>query len=1026
MKKWVVFVSDNSLLFLLLVSFATLISLFFVRKLNVEAFPDPAPPIVEIVTLYEGKSAEEVEKLITVPVEVAIAGMRNLERVNSISLYGLSDTKCKFSYEASYKEAKQEVLNRLANLTLPEGLQPTVIPNPIGEVMRYTVTGSENLMELRTLQDWVISRQLKTANGVEDVVSFGGYIKAYVVEIAPENLIKYDIPLSQVMDSLSKSNLNVGGRAFEMGNQYYMVRGIGRIKSLKDIENTLVAYKNGKPILVKNIARVTIGNIPQTGIGGLNNKDETVTGTVILRKDAKGIPSIRSINEKVREINERVLPKGIKVVPFYERWELITTVVKKVAETALSGIALVAIAFFVFLGNIRAAIITTLVIPISLLITLALMSIRGESANLLSISAIDFGILADIPLLLVEDYFRTSKKVGADLRAIVKVAEDIGKPILFSILIILLAFIPIFTMKGAESQIFSPMARTYFYALILTLVLTFTYLIAAKHLFLKGQKEREFRFVEIMRENYVKLVNFFLKKHRKVLLITSIVVVTGLIVGLRMLGTQFLPKMDEGNLYIRIIYPYSISLNKAYENTKKVRDLLMKFPEVKTVSFRVGRPEDGSDPSGPYNSEYCVPLKPYREWKRRITKEQLENITRDELRKLLPNVDINISQYIQDNLEEAMSGVKGENSIKIFGEDLQELDRMAKNVDETIEKVPGIKDVGVFRELGQPNLLIEVDRENASTLGLTVQDVLDTVSAALGGKTVSEILEGEKRFALLARFPSEYRKEPEKIANIPIILPDGGIVALSRVAKIRYDTGATFIFRENFKRYIPVKFSVTSKNLGGTVAHAQKEVAKLDIPEGYYMVWSGMFNEMKQAFRRFYVIIPLAIFMILTVLFMYYRSVQNVLITMVAPAFAVVGGLISLLITGESLSISSIVGFISTIGVSVLNASIMISHYIRLSSEGKNGEEAIQETIRDKFRPVLMSGVVASLGLLPASLAHGVGSQVQKPLAIVVVGGMLIGTTLQLLIIPLLLRFIYVAPKSISKLVMEKEFEVDI
>lgn len=485
---------------------------------------------------------------------------------------------------------------------------------------------------------------------------------------------------------------------------------------------------------------------------------------------------------------------------------------------------------------------------------------------------------------------------------------------------------------------------------------------------------------------------------------------------LRTIGTQFLPKMDEGNMYIRIIYPYSISLSKAYENTKKVRDLLIKYPEVRAVNFRVGRPEDGSDPSGPYNSEYFVPLKPYHEWKRKITKEELEDIARVELNQLFPNANINISQYIQDNLEEAMSGVKGENSIKIFGEDLQELDTIAKNVKGTIEHVPDIKDVGIFRELGQPNLLIEVDRENASVLGLTVEDVLDTVSAVMGGKNVSEIIQGEKRFALLVSFPSEYRKQPEKIANIPIILPNNGIVPLSRVAKIKFDTGATFIYRENFKRYLPIKFSVASKNLGGTVLQAQKEVEKLDIPEGYYLIWSGMFNEMKEAFKRFYVSIPLAIFLIFTVLFMYYKSVRNVLITMIAPTFTVAGGLTSLLITGESLSISSIVGFVSIIGVSVLNASILISHYIRLAGEGMDIDEATRATIQDKFRPVFMSGFVASLGLLPASLAHGVGSQVQRPLAIVVVGGMLIGTALQLFIIPLLLRFISIKTKIVKNM----------
>lgn len=1008
MKKWVLFVTDNSLLFLLLVLAGFLASLFFVKNLNVEAFPDPAPPIVEIVSLYEGKSAEETERQITVPVEVSLAGMPGLERVNSISLYGLSDIKCKFTYEINYREAKQEVLNRLAGVSLPDNVQPSIVPNPIGEVMRYSVTGSENLMEMRNLQDFVISKEIKTADGVEDVVSFGGYIKAYVIKIAPENLIKYGVSLSQITDSLSKSNLNVGGRIFEMGDQYYMVRGMGLIRSLNDIENSLVAYKNGKPILVKNIGKVGIGNIPQTGIVGLNNKDEIVMGTVVLRKDAKSIPSIKSIHEKIKDLNGRVLAKGIKVVPFYERWDLIITVVDKVIETALSGVALVAIALFIFLGNFRAAIITTLVIPISLLITLGLMALMGESANLLSISAIDFGIIADIPLLLVEDYFRISKKTGADLRAIVKAAEEIGKPIFFSVLIILLAFIPIFTMKGAESQIFSPMAKTYVYAILFTLVLTFTYLIASKHLLLKGQEEREFRFVAVIRERYVRAIEALLVHYKVVLLVTFLIIGLGLGIGGKSVGTQFLPKMDEGNMYIRIVFPSSISLNKAYENAKKVRDVIMKFPEVQTANFKVGRPEDGSDPSGPYNSEYFAQLRPYSEWTRKITKEELEDSAREEFKRLFPNADINVSQYIQDNLEEVMSGVKGENSIKIFGEDLQELDKTAKDVKDAISKVPGIEDAGIFRELGQPNLLIDVDRENASTLGLTVQDVLDVVSAALGGKTVSQVIEGEKRFALLVSFPSDYKSEPEKIANIPIMLPNGGTVALSRVAKIKYDTGAAFIYRENFKRYIPVKFSVVSKNLGGTVNQAQTEVAKLKVPEGYYMDWSGMFNEMKEAFKRFYISIPLSLILILAVLFMYYRSVRNVLITMVAPAFVVFGGLMSLLIAGESLSISSIVGFVSTIGVSVLNASIIISHYIRLRGHGGNREDSILETARDKFRPVFMSGIVASLGLLPASMAHGVGSQVQKPLAIVVVGGMLIGTALQLFVIPLLLKYVYV------------------
>ncbi|HXX82321.1 MAG TPA: efflux RND transporter permease subunit, partial [Thermodesulfovibrionales bacterium] len=492
------------------------------------------------------------------------------------------------------------------------------------------------------------------------------------------------------------------------------------------------------------------------------------------------------------------------------------------------------------------------------------------------------------------------------------------------------------------------------------------------------------------------------------LAVTLIVLLLGLFIGGKTIGSQFLPKMDEGNMYIRIVFPYSISLSKTYENAKKAKEFLFSLPEVKTVDFKIGRPEDGTDPNGPFNSEYTVLLKSYDQWKRGLTKEQLEDKTREELRKLFPNTDINVSQYIQDNLEEVMSGVKGENSVKIFGDDLAELDRIAKQVKEGLEKVDGVEDEGILRELGQPNLLIEVNRENAAALGLTVEDVLDTVSASLGGKEIGKVIEGAKSFSLVASFPAEYRKELGRIENIPIVLSNGGVVPLSRIANVHYDTGASFIYREGFRRYIPIKFTVISKDLGGTVRRAQNETSKIKLPEGYYMEWSGMFNEMKESFKRFYVSIPVSLFLILATLYMFYRSVRNVLITMVAPLFAIFAGLLSLLSAGESLSVSSIVGFISIIGVSVLNASILVSHYLRLSIEGMQREEAILETVKDKFRPVFMGGFVASLGLFPASLAHGVGSQVQKPLAIVVVGGMMVGTAMILLFTPLLLKFVQI------------------
>ena len=1008
MNRWITFIIDQRLLIFMATIGAFLLSLFLVRGLNIEAFPDPAPAILEVVSIYEGRSAEEVERQITLQLEVALAGMQGMERVNSISLYGLSDIKCKFSYDISYKDAKQEVLNRLSAVQLPDGVQPTIIPNALGEVMRYRVTGSDNLLDLRTIQDWTITRHLKTADGVDDVSSYGGYIKAYNITVKPELLIKYGVTLAQVLDSISKSNINVGGRTIAIGDQYYMVRGVGLIANIDDIEDSYIASKNSKPILLKNVAECSIGNLPRTGIVGMNDDSDVVMGTVVLRKGAQSIPSIKSIHKKIDELNDRILPKGIKVVPFYERWDLIVTVVNKVFETACSGILLVVITLFIFMGSLRVAIITACVIPISLAITLAIMTVMGESANLLSIGAIDFGIIIDIPLILIENYFRISQHRGPGARSLIRAGDEVGKPMLFSAMIILLAFIPIFMMKGAEAQVFSPMAKTYLYAIIFTLILTFSYLVASTRLFLRNVEDKEFRFVIFLKEKYARLVVGMLKHYRVILCCVLFFMVSGFAAGLHFIGSEFLPSMDEGNIYMRIIFPYSIALEKTYENAILAKKSLSDIPEIKTIEFQVGRPEDGTDPSGPFNSEYFIDLKPPRDWRSGVRKEDIEGKIREKVKFLFPNADINISQYIADNLEEVMSGVKGENSVKIFGDDLTELDRLAKKAQDGLEHIPGIEDVGVFRELGQPNLLIEVNRGNSSALGLTVQDVLDTVSSAIGGKEVTKIIQGEKCFSLLVRFPSNNRRTPESIRNIPIVLPDGGVVALSRVADVRYDTGASFIYRENFRRFIPVKFTVFSKDLGGTVKSAQSEIAKDKLPAGYYMEWSGIFNEMQESFKRFCVSIPISLVLILTSLFVLFGSSRNVVLTMISPIFSLFGGILSLAISHQSINVSSMVGFISILGVSILNTTILINYYSMLIAGGMGTDEAIVETAKDKFRPILMGGIVASLGLLPAALSHGIGSQTQKPLAIVVVGGMIIGTAMILVFGPLILKFIQV------------------
>ena len=1014
MKRLANFFIDNFLAVLLFTGITVAVSIVLVQNLNIEAFPDPAPPILEIVTINEGHSAEEIEKQITVPLEIALAGMTGLENVNSVSLYGLSDIKCKFSYDISYKEAKQEVLNRLSQADIPQGVTPAINPSAIGEIMRYQVVGNRSLTELRTYQDWVVSRYLKTVPNIADIGSYGGEIKAYSVEVHPEALVKYKLSISQVIDALSKSNVNVGGRVLEFGDQYYTIRGVGLIKTTKDIENTIVSTDHGVPIFVKNLAQVLISTMPQTGITGINNQNKVVFGVVVLRKNAPSVETMEQLHKKIDELNNGILPKDVKVVPFYDRQDLLHTVVDKLKETASLGMILVFVIILIFLGDLRAALIVAAIIPMSLLYTLALMANQHESANLLSLGAIDFGIIVDIPLIVLENYFRLKHEGKAHSDAILSTASEVGKPIMFSILIIFLAFIPLFAMKGAESQIFLPMAKTYVYAISFAFILTFSFLLASKYSFLQNSSEKVFSFFESSKIRYLKIVAKIQAKTaiKLIALIATLTITIGV-----MLGAEFLPKMDEGNLYIRAIFPYSISLNKSYENSKKIRDVLMKYPEVKTVEFQAGRPEDGTDPSGPFNTEYFVQLKPYSEWTRDISKEELENEVRKELKTSYPNADIGVSQYIEDNLDEAMSGVKGENSVKVFGDDLNQLDKLAKEIEEKIKKVNGVTDVGIFKELGQPNLIIEADREKAALYGVDVQELMDIISSSLDGKSITKIIEQDKRFDLVIRFPENYRKSIENIKEIPIILKDGGIIPLSKITNIYYDTGASFIYRENFKRFIPIKFSVVSDDLAGTVADVKDQINTVKMPEGYTTNLSGRFQQMQDAFGRLKIMTPSALFLITLVLFIYFGSIRNTVIILTAALFSVFGGLAFLLLLGEPFSVSASVGFISILGVSILNASIVVIHYLELLNKNVEKEKAIMQTASDKFRAILMTGLTASIGLLPAMMATGVGSQVQKPLAIVVVGGMLIGTTILLLLLPPLLNFVenkkYYAVKNV-------------
>ncbi|SHK33854.1 efflux RND transporter permease subunit [Thermocrinis minervae] len=1004
MKRWINFVLDNAKLFVILGVLLFIASVFLIRGLNIEAFPDPSPPVIEIVALYPGKSAHDVEKRITIPLEIALSGMPGLKVINSISTYGLSDIKCKFSYEVTYQQARQEVINRISMLSLPDQVTPQIIPNPTGEVMRYMLVGNRNLMDLRTIQDWIVIRYIKTAEGVEDVGSYGGYIKAYTVEVIPDKLARYGLSVSDVVNALSNASATANLFPIDSGSQYYMGRGMGLISSEEDIKDSIVLYKDGHPIRVGDIADVKVGNLPRTGIVGVNNKDDVVMGIVILRRDFPSLPAIRSIRQKIEELNSYILPKDVKVVPFYERGNLIFRVIEKTTEAATVGVFLVFLFVFLFLGSLTGAIAVSVVMILAMLISLAVMSVRGESASFLSISAIDFGILTDIPLILVESYYRNARQLGLSRRAFLGSSEEVGKNLILSILFISVSFLPVLLMEGAEKRIFSPMVKTYIYAISSVVALTFSFLIAVIYLF-ERKTPKENPIIRLLERRYVAFLYGYRPLGPKSFLLIILLILGLSVFFISRNGMEFIPKMDEGNLYIRVIFNYDSSLSSTYENAKKIRDFLLKIPEIKTVEFQVGRPEDGTDTVGPYNSEYFVDLKPYKEWKNFRNKEELEEYVREGLRQMFPYADIDVSQYMYDNLQEVLTGVKGENAVKIFGDDVYALDKIAKQIKERLEKVEGITDVGIVKEVGQPELVIEPDRKKLLLYGLTVQNLMDTISAALGVKEAGQVIEGDKSFPIVVKFPDSVRSSISELQNIPLVLPDGSVIPLSSVAKVYIREGLYYIYRENYKRYVAVKFSVSSRDLSGTIKKAQQAVKDIKLPEGYYLQWSGQYNSLQEAIHRLLITGSLTFLILLILLYAVNRSVRNALIVLSAVVFSFFGGALSLYITGMPFSLSAFVGFVSILGINMLNASIMLEVYKKAILRGLSREEAIRTTLHDRFGATFMSSVVAAFGLLPSALAQGVGTQVQKPLAVVVVGGMLTSGMLMLLLFPHALRY---------------------
>ena len=1009
-------------------------------RLNIEAYPNPAPVILEITAQAPGLSAEEMERSYTRPMEVGLATTPGVESIRSTSFYGLSFVRVTFKYGTDYYfDYTQAALSLQQNVSLPNNVQPQIQASSlVGEVFRYQLVGppSMSLTELRTLQDWVVTRRLLSVHGIAQVVTWGGTTKEYDVEADLTKLQGYGITLPQLVAAIGNANSNVGGRTINIGQQSVNIRGVGLIKDVGDIGNIVLNQSNGTPVLVKDVAKVSIGAVPRLGRAGRDQQDDVVTGIVVMNRTLQTNEVVAAVKDEVARLNsDGTLPPGVKLVPIYDRSTLVSVTTHTVLHNLIFGCLLVFLIQWVFLGDLRSAIIVSANIPVALFFSIIILVLMGDSANLLSLGAVDFGIIVDSAVILIENIFRNFQKSAAErqdllhdaaqselgaymrrdaghgwterLRLLYISAMQVDRAVLFSSAITVAAFIPLFTMQGVEGQIFNPMARTYAYALSGALIATFTISpVLASLLLPKHVEETETLFVRAIRRVYTPVLHWALMRRRTtVTLGVGFLLVAGLL--LTRVGTEFLPALEEGNLWIRASMPTTISLEAGEDKVSQMRRILLRHPEVVTVVSQHGRPDDGSDASSFYNVELFVPLKPQDEWPSGHTKPGLVAQLQQEFGDAFPGVEFNYSQYIQDNIEEGLSGVKGANSVKVVGPELPELERLADQVMHEMRKVRGVQDLGVFHVLGQPNLNITVDRAKAARYGLNAGDINTVVQAAAGGTEATTVQEGERQFSLVVRLAPQFRSSVEAIGNIQVSypLPNGGngYVPLRDVADISLDTGASYIYHERNERFVPVKFSVRGRDLGSTVAEAQKRIAEhVILPSGYHLAWSGEFEDLQQAKQRLAIVLPIAMGLILALLFALFNSLRDSLLTLAAIPFSIAGGIIALYLSGLDLSVSAAIGFVSLFGVSVMNGILVITYFNHLILGGHTPLDAMTQAAEQRMRPMLMTALSACIGLLPAALSSGIGSQVQRPLATVVVGGMLIGPVMLLVVAPAL------------------------
>jgi len=1010
---------------------------FTFQKMPIEAFPDVTNTEITIITQWPGRSAEEVEKFVTIPIEITLNPVQKKTSLRSTSIFGLSVVKLIFEDEVTDSYARLQVNNLLPNAELPDNVNPQVQPptGPTGEVYRYTLESSfRDPRELKTMQDWVVDRELRSVPGIADIVSFGGMVKTYEIRANPQKLADMGITPLDISNAVSKNNINIGGDVINKNSQAYVVRGIGILNDINEIKNIIVENINGIPILVKDIADVEISNLPRLGEVGrtdandsagtriLRNNPDAVEGIVLMRKGENPDEVIKGLKAKIKKLNDRVLPPDTRIVPFYNREDLIHYATHTVLHNLIEGILLVTLIVSLFMFNWRTTLIVSIIIPLSLLFAFICLHLMGMSANLLSLGAIDFGIIIDGAVVMVEGLFvlldHKAKEIGMDrfnrlskMGMIRRKGAELGKAIFFTKLIIITALLPIFSFQKVEGKLFSPLAYTLGFALLGALIFTLTLVpVLVNVLLRKNVREKHNPFTHFLQARVMGGFRFVFRHKKASILVATVVIAIGLY-SFKFLGSEFLPELNEGSIWVRATLPYSISLDTSVVRAEQMRAIMMRFPQVKRVMSQTGRPDDGTDVAGFYNNEFGVQLYPQEEWKPEITKDELIEQMRQAL-SVVPGADLNFSQPIMDNVEEAVSGVKGSICVKIFGDSLNYMEGQSNKVYEILKNIRGIEDLGVIKNIGQPELDIDLNQSRMAIYGVSAADANAVIEMAIGGKAVTQLYEGVRKFDIRIRFPENSRATEEDIGNLLVPTQSGSKVPIREIARISQKTGPCLIFRDDNERYSAVKFSVRGRDMGSTIAEAQEKVDEaVKLRKGYTMVWQGDFENQQRASKRLTQVVPISLLLIFLLLFVMFGNLKDAGLVFLNVPCAVVGGVFALMITGTNFSISAGIGFIALFGICILEGVLLISAFKHNLERIKGTESPLYTSIKigvnDLIRPVLMTALMATIGLLPAAISTGIGSESSRPLARVVIGGLICATIFSLLIFPLVFFWSY-------------------